>query len=207
MTLKLPDGLTIEQYDTARHYLRFAPLFSRYYREVNQENVETEIAVTWAGKQQLVRRLDAEMANLFANGAFCRVAIVDDEIIGFLIYRACMHHFVLPIDAFYIRKEFRASGMGRYLIESFCNPHNRGYFEIVAFIHEDRRPEEMLQAFHDWREVRSCNDRDLVMIRGTWKSSLYQEKDPALEAEFQAFQASLAEEKNEPILRSVTVNP
>lgn len=164
----------VEQYEHEKHYLRFAPLFCRYYREINNENIEMETSVLLNGKLTVVKRYDAEIHGMALQGVFCKVAIVDDEIVGFIWYRACLHHFILPIDSFYVRKEFRATGVGLALINSFCNDFNRGWFEIVAFIHENKRPEEMLGAFHGWEQVRVCNDRDLVMIRGHWDVHLYQ---------------------------------
>lgn len=160
--------VTIENFEWKKHYMRLAPMVVRYFKEVNGEDLEVESPVlvngTWVG----IKKIDAKLQALLYEGVFCKVAIVDDEIVGFIWYKDLFRCMVVGIEAFYVARAYRREKVGQKLVNSFANEFNRGEFTILATFHENNEPKEMLSVFHGWKKVRHTNDRDLVMIEGQW---------------------------------------
>lgn len=164
-------NVVIEAYEPKKHYLRLAPLVVRYWREINREDLEEDIPVNVNGQWMGIKKVDYKLQNLLYEGIKVKVAILDSEIVGFIWYRDAFNCMVVGIDAFYVRQEVRFQKVGQMIINSFANQYNKGQFEIYAQFHEENMPMSMLNSFKRWEKVRSCNDRDLVLIKGTWDIS------------------------------------
>jgi GNAT superfamily N-acetyltransferase len=166
--------IQIEPFNYKKHYLELAPLVAKYYREVNQENLEEEIPWKVGEQYTSVKKLDLKLQNLVYEGMFCKVAFDQDldEMMGFVWYREAFRGLIIGIDALWVKKAYRKTGAGREIMNSFCNDFNKGEFEIYAQVHEKNLPQMMLDSFKNWERVRSCNDRDLMLIRGTYDKKL-----------------------------------
>lgn len=162
------EKVLIEPFEWKKHYLRLAPMVVRYFREINQEDLEVETPIfmngTWGG----IKKVDAKLQALLYEGIFCKVAIVDEEIIGFIWFKDLFRCMVVGIEAFYVARSYRKEKVGQALVNSFANEFNQGKFTIYATFHENNEPKEMLSVFKGWEKVRNTNDRDLIMIEGTW---------------------------------------
>lgn len=173
------DNVSIENFEWKKHYLRLAPMVVRYFREVNAENLEEESPVLMNGTWIGIKKVDAKLQSLLYEGIFCKVAIVDEEIVGFIWYKDLFRAMVVGIEAFYVARAFRKEKVGQALVNSFANEFNQGQFRIYATYHARNEPKEMLAVFHGWEKCRDTNDRDLVMIRGEWNMK-EQESERAL---------------------------
>lgn len=161
-------NLRIEDFQFDRHYVHLAPLVVDFYRDVNGEDYTVMEPLRTASGFIAVRKVELKLQALILEGIFCKVAVVEDALVGFLWYRPWYGNVAVFIDAFYVPRKYRGAAVGQMLINSLSHPYNGGVFDIYATIHKDAPPKEMLAVFHGWEEVRKVNDRDLVLIRGRW---------------------------------------
>lgn len=173
---EIADKPVIENFEWKRHAMRLWPMVVRYYREINNENLEEEIPMLIDGRWIGVKKIDAKMQALSFEGIFCKVAIIDQEIAGFIWFKELFHNTVLGIEAFYVSKLYRKTKVGQALVNSFQNEFNKGRYTIYATFHQGNPPDLMLQAFQEWETIGPINDRDLVLIKGIWDIERQKEK-------------------------------
>lgn len=155
-------------FDYNKHYFDLCSLFLRFYRTVNKEDLMDQEPVFTNGQWTSGRKLDNRINNLFMDGGRVKMAYSDGAPVGFLFYKTAFGGMFFGIDAMWLDAAYRGDGAGRALINSLQNQYNQGVFEIYAQIHKDNPPDSMLASLHKWEEVRSCNDRDLALIRAVW---------------------------------------
>lgn len=174
------DSVKIFDFDYREHYFDLCSLFLRFYRVVNKEDLMGDEPVFTNGTWTSGRKLDNRINGLFLDGGRVKMAYLEGGPVGFLFYKTAFGGMFYGIDAMWLEPHARKTGAGRALINSLKNQYNQGVFEIYAQVHKDNPPELMLKSLHGWEEVRSCNDRDLFLIKSKW-TVLEEDKDAVQE--------------------------
>lgn len=167
----------IEDFDYNKHYIDLSSMFLRFWRTVNKEDMMQDEPVFVNGAWTGVRKLDNRLAQLTRDGVRIKMAYINEDPAGYLMFKPGFQGMIYGIDSFWLEPPYRKTGLGRLLINSLQNQYNQGRFVIFSQIHKDNPPKLMLSSFHGWKEERFCNDRDLYLISGEWDVSKQVEKD------------------------------
>jgi hypothetical protein len=171
-------NIEIKDYNPKTHYFGLADMVVNYYQEVNQENYLEEVPQQMPdGRFMPVKKVDLKLNSLLLEGIQCKVALSENDLIGFLWYRQAFKNLIICIEALYSRPGFRVSKIGMHLVNSLCNEINQGFFKIYALIHDKNKPNQMLNSWKNHFEVRRKFENDLIMLEGDWDVHYFQNKE------------------------------
>lgn len=154
--------LTLEYFDMERHLSRFWPIFSAFWKEVNQKDLEKMKNVVVDGQIMVTTELEEKLAFVMAE-KIIKVCFNKNQAVGFLQYKHIEGQVVF-IDSLYTIPEQRWGGVTRFLLNSL--PKTK---KILFQVHRDNKPAEMLKVFMNGRKVADCDDRDLELWEGEYE--------------------------------------
>jgi len=193
--------ITYREYEPHEDIVIFRQIGIDYWKSVNGKDLSNFIEIELSDGPTEILEIDLKMVRLIADGAKIRLALLNRDVIGFMIYHVA-YDCILAVEGLYVEKPFRRKGIGINLIESLEKPLQKIFFQT----HISRKPAEMFGALKQlgMNHKRLRRVKDIITWECDWeKENGFKEHRSTDGAENKRVQPSAGINRNKPAKKKV----